>query len=201
MNNSLNQGIQCTPLTSSPNVGFQNIPQYMSYLPPMMTTPIPPSPILPAIESYFKQLCHRMARVETKLNTLDKIEDRLEKMDIKHNRLDNEILQCIDRISKLEESAQFLSDIKDEHITLKKRIDYISNGIDSTKTDTIFVRDKLIDMQTENIKQNLLFFELKEKSEHVETNDEKKVGATGTEGKKSCIDTVLNIECCRVSNR
>lgn len=105
MNNSLNQG-SYTQMTSTP-MGFQSMPQYMSYPPPMMTTPMPPSPIPPAIENYFKELCHRMTRVEKKLSTLDKIEERLEKMDTKHNKLDNEIIQCKDRISKLEESANF----------------------------------------------------------------------------------------------
>ncbi|CAG2225332.1 unnamed protein product [Mytilus edulis] len=186
-------------MTSTP-MGFQSMPQYMSYPPPMMTTPMPPSPTPPAIENYFKELCHRMTRVEKKLSTLDKIEERLEKMDTKHNKLDNEMIQCKDRISKLEESAQFLSDIKDEHIALKKRVDCINNGIETTKTDTIFVRDKLIDIETDNLKQNLLFFALEEKYDNVETNDENKGGATGTVDKKSdavqvsenCIDTVLN---------
>ncbi|CAG2247868.1 unnamed protein product [Mytilus edulis] len=68
------------------------------------------------------------------------------------------------------------------------------------KTDTIFVRDKLIDIETDNLKQNLLFFAMEEKYDNVETNDENKGGATGTVDKKSdavqvsenCTDTVLN---------
>ncbi|VDI21927.1 Hypothetical predicted protein [Mytilus galloprovincialis] len=89
MNNSLNQGTQYIRMTSTLTIGFQSMPQYMSYPPPMMTTPMPPSPIPPAIESYFKELCHRMTRVEKKLSTLDKMEDRLEKMDTKHSKPDN----------------------------------------------------------------------------------------------------------------
>ncbi|VDI00687.1 Hypothetical predicted protein [Mytilus galloprovincialis] len=92
-------------------------------------------------------------------------------MDTKHNKLDNKMIQCKDRISKLEESAQLLSDMKDEHIALKKRVDCINNGIETTKTDTIFVRDKLIDIETDNLKQNLLFFALEEKYDNVETNN------------------------------
>ena len=200
MNSSINQGIQYTSMTSSPNAVFQNVPQYMSYPPPMMSTPLPPPPISPAIESYFKELCHRMARVETKLNTLDKIEDRLDKMDTKHKKLDNEMIQCKERLNKLEESAQFLSDIKDEHTALKKKVDQLGSGIESTKSDNKMVRDKLIDIETDNLKQNLLFFALEEKFEHVEINDQNKGGATDTENKNSepvkenenCVDSVLN---------
>ncbi|VDI43649.1 Hypothetical predicted protein [Mytilus galloprovincialis] len=159
MNNSLNQGPQYTQMTSTP-MDFK-VAQYMSYPPPMITTPMPPSPKPPALDSYFKELCHRMARVKTKVSTLDKIEERLKKMDTKHNKLDNEMIQCKDRISKLEESAQVLSDIKDEHLALKKRVDCINNGIETTKTDTICV--SLIDIETDNLKQNLLFFALEEK--------------------------------------
>ena len=39
------------------------------------------------------------------------------------NRVDGELANCNDRIDHLKRNAQFLSDIKDEHVALKKKLD------------------------------------------------------------------------------
>ena len=87
------------------------------------------------IEALLKEMCMRMERVETKLSSLDKIEARLDKIDSMFNRVDGELAICKDRIDHLKRNAQFLSDIKDEHVALKKKLDTLTTGVESTQTD------------------------------------------------------------------
>lgn len=51
------------------------------------------------------------------------------------NRVDGELANCNDRIDHLKRNAQFLSDIKDEHAALKKMLDTLTTGVESTLTD------------------------------------------------------------------
>jgi hypothetical protein len=60
-----------------------------------------------------------MANVETKLSVLDQIGSRLDKMEKNYGKVDTDMLDCKNRISNLEKSAQFLSNIHDEHKALK----------------------------------------------------------------------------------
>ncbi|CAG2255827.1 unnamed protein product [Mytilus edulis] len=113
--------------------------------------------------------------------------------------MDSEISNCKDRIGYLEQSVQFLSDVKDEHTALKTKVDYLSNGIESTKTDNKIVRDKIESIESQSLQQNLLFFAIEEKFEKVVVHDEEKGGATGQKGKtvqpidnEICVETILD---------
>jgi hypothetical protein len=73
--------------------------------------PLPP--VSPGIESLLKEMCNRLAGVESKLTKLDSIEERINSQ-FKH--FDSELVSCKDRIGVLEHSAQFLSNIHDEQV-------------------------------------------------------------------------------------
>ena len=82
--------------------------------------PPPPPPVSPGIKSLLKEMCNRLAGVESKLIKLDSIEERINS---KFKHFDSELVSCKDRISVLEHSAQFLSNINDEHKSLKLRLE------------------------------------------------------------------------------
>jgi hypothetical protein len=62
----------------------------------------------------------------------------------------------------LEHSSQFLSNIHDEHKSLKLRLETVAKNIETTKTVNKDVKDRLIDVETQSLRQNLLFFAIDE---------------------------------------
>lgn len=114
-----------------------------------------------------------MANIERQLSVLDQICSRLDKMEKNYGKVDTDMLDCKNRISNLEKSAQFLSNIHDEHKALKYKVDSINSGIETNKSDNKVVRDRLIDIEAQNLRHNLLFFALDEQPEG---------GATGSTG-------------------
>jgi septal ring factor EnvC (AmiA/AmiB activator) len=114
-----------------------------------------------------------MANIERKLSVLDQICSRLDKMEKNYGKVDTNMLDCKNRISNLEKSAQFLSNIHDEHKALKYKVDSINSGIETNQSDNKVVRDRLNDIEAQNLRHNLLFFALDEQLEG---------GATGSTG-------------------
>lgn len=97
-------GMQYTgPMTSSP-IGYQP-QQFQSYQPP--PPPMHPPPTSPGIETWLKELCQRMANVESKLSALDQIGSRLDKMEKNYGKVDTDILDCKNRIGHLEKVRNF----------------------------------------------------------------------------------------------
>jgi uncharacterized protein (DUF342 family) len=88
-----------------------------------------------------KEMCNILAGVESKLTKLDSIEERINS---KFKHFDSELVSCKDRISVLEHSAQFLSNIHDEHKSLKIRLETVAKNIETTKTVNKDVKDRLI---------------------------------------------------------
>ena len=138
----------CSPLSSTPNMAYQQ------QFPPLY----PVHPLLaqtsPGFESSLKEICQKITNVELKLSKLDKIEERLNIMDKKFKSIDGEVLSCKQRLDTLEQSAQFLSDVRDEHQAIKKRLDKITSGIESAKN----FGEKLLDIETQSLENNMLFF-------------------------------------------
>ena len=60
-------------------------------------------------------------------------------MDSKLHKLDGEISSCKDIICHIEQSAQFLSDIYDEHKQLKVKMDSIANIIESERSENKYM--------------------------------------------------------------
>jgi peptidoglycan hydrolase CwlO-like protein len=58
----------------------------------------------------------------------------------------------------LEHSAHFLSNIHDEHKSLKLRLETVAKNIETTKTVNKDATDRLIDLETQSLRKNLLFF-------------------------------------------
>ena len=140
----------------------------------------------PGIDSVLTEICQKLSKLEIKLTKLDKIEERLDIMDKKFNTVDTEINSCKQRLNTLEHSAQFLSNVHDEHTTLKLKVDKIISGIESTKTESKNFNDKLFDIEVQSLEKNLLFFTIDEHTV-VENNSENQGGATGvTENQGGC---------------
>ena len=132
----------------------------------------------PGIYSVLKEICQKLSNVENKLIKLDKIEVRLESMDKKFKTVDTEINSCKQRLNTLEHSAQFLSNVHDEHKALKLKLDKITSGTESTKTESKNFNDKLLDIEVQSLEENLLFFAINEHTV-VGNNPENQGGATG----------------------
>lgn len=118
MNQSVNHGFsQYTPLQSStPSVSYpgqplQPLQQYHNSL--AIPPPFPPQALMTGIEPILKELCQKMSNIENQFTKLDNIETRLNSMESKFNAYDSNILSCKSRIDKLEQSAQFLSNVYD----------------------------------------------------------------------------------------
>ena len=208
MSQMINPSFQYTSTPAHPSMPvsyqpFQPIPQYQQ--PP---TPPPCNPISPGIERLLLKMNNRLKGLETKLSKLDIIEKRMNNMDTKFKTVDLELTSCKDRISALEQSAQFLSNIHDEHKTLKTRLDTLTKTIEATKTDSKGVKERLVDVEKESLKKNLLFFAIKENpvTTEMETNENEVDAAAGGDvvsktnqenavDKKSenCVDLVLDL--------
>lgn len=180
MNHSINTGFQyTTPMQSSTPVSYQQYQQYQPY-PQPPTPPPPPPPVSPGIESLLKEMCNRLAGVESKLTKLDSIEERINSQ-FKH--FDSELVSCKDRISVLEHSAQFLSNIHDEHKSLKVRLETVAKNIETTKTVNKDVKDRLIDVETQSLRQNLLFFAIDEQPDNTDMETNRPEDDMGCDGK------------------
>ena len=144
-------------MTSTPNMAYQQ-----NYSPVYPTHPLPPypqpSPMSPGIDSVLKEICQKLSNVETKLTKLDKIEERLEIMDKKFKIVDTEINSCKQRLNTLEYSAQFLSNVLDDHKALKLKLDQITNGIESTKTESKNFNGKLLDIEVQSLEKKICCF-------------------------------------------
>lgn len=60
-----------------------------------------------------------------------------------------------------------MSNIHDEHKALKLKVDSINSGIETNKSDNKVVRDRLIDIEAQNLRQNLLFIALHDQPEEI----------------------------------
>ena len=114
-----------------------------------------------------KEICQKLSNVETKLTKLDKIEERLESMDKKFKTVDTEINSCNQRLNT-----------PDDHKALKLKLDKITSGIESTKTESKNFSNNLLDIEVQSLENNLLFFAIDEHTV-VENNPENQGGATG----------------------
>jgi archaellum component FlaC len=105
-----------------------------------------------------KDVCGKFSIIEQKWDKLDSIEDRLNKFDPKFGTVVSEIKFCKERIHVLDDSAQFLSDIKDEHNSIKIKLEAISQSVAASKNVTNYVKDRLVDFEKQNLSNSLLFF-------------------------------------------
>ena len=105
------------------------------------------------------------------MTKLDKIEERLESIDKKFRTVDTEMNSCNQRLNTLEHSAQFLSNVHDDHKALKLKLDKITSGIESTKTESKNFNNNLLDIEVQSLENNLLFFAIDEHTV-VENNPE-----------------------------
>ena len=177
----------------------------VTYLP----TPPPLPPVSPGFESLLHEINKRLIGVETKLTKLDSIEERMSIFDTKFKTVDVEVASCKERIGALEQSAQFLSNVHDEHKVLKSRLEKLTKNIEITISVNNDVKDRLAGIEIQSLRHNLLFFAIDEKSLNtdMETNRNKVDEATGsvtgiTENRhlghqtnkdnENCIDTILD---------
>ena len=79
-------------------------------------------------------------------------------MDKKFKTVDTEINSCKQRLNTLEHSAQFLSNMHDDHKTLKLKLDKITSGIESTKTESKNFNDKLLDIEIQSLLKQICCF-------------------------------------------
>ena len=206
--NTMNQGYnQYTPIQSStPNMAYPFTPvqQFQQYPHPFTSPPPPPTPQQLQntcdIELMLKTLCCKVDNIEIKLNKLDSIEHRLNNFEQKFSNVDTEIITCKERISVLEHSAEFMSDIKDEHKSIKAKIQTLTKSFEVSKTTSNSVKERLAGVEAQNLSNNLLFFAIEEKIVNVEMETN---GAQGNvdegnygEGKKNiqenCLDIILD---------
>jgi archaellum component FlaC len=78
-----------------------------------------------------KDVCGKLSIIEQTLGKIDSIEDRLNKFDQKFGTVDSEIKSCQERIHVLEHGVQFLSDNKDEHNSIKIKLEAISESVEA----------------------------------------------------------------------
>lgn len=194
MNQSVNQGFsQYTPVQSStPSVSYPGQPlQPLQQYHNSFASPPPPPQCPSPIELILKDLCGKFSIIEQKLGKLDSIEDRLNKFDQKFGTVDSEIKSCKERIHVLEHSAQFLSDIKDEHNSIKIKLEAISQSVEASKNVNNNVKDRLVDVEKQNLSNNLLFFAIEETSGGEVVMDTETNGAQGgTNDKENCVEVI-----------
>ena len=117
---------------------FTPVQQFQQYPHPFTSPPPPPTPQQLQntcdIELMLKTLCCKVDNIEIKLNKLDSIEHRLNNFEQKFSNVDTEIITCKERISVLEHSAACMSDIKDEHKSIKAKIQTLTKSFKVSKT-------------------------------------------------------------------
>ena len=57
-----------------------------------------------------------------------------------------------------------MSDIKDEHNSIKIKLETISQSVEASKNVNNNVKDRLVDVEKQNLSNNLLFFAIEETS-------------------------------------
>lgn len=187
---------QYTPLQSTPNGGYQHYPPPPP-MPASFSAQLPFQTPGPSVETLLKELCNKMDSVETKLTKLDSIETRIDKLDSKFSRVEQDIKSCNDRINTLEHSAQFLSNAHDEQKALKNRIDKLSASFEKSKNVNNNVKERLNEVESQNLRNNLLFFAIKEQQQPADGNNaEMNVDQTEkqetTNKTENCIDIILD---------
>ncbi|VDI43777.1 Hypothetical predicted protein [Mytilus galloprovincialis] len=125
---------------------------------------------------------------------------RLNNFEQKFSNVDTEIITCKERISVLEHSAEFMSDIKDEHKSIKAKIQTLTKSFEVSKTTSNSVKERLAGVEAQNLSNNLLFFAIEEKIVNVEmeTNgaqgnvDEGNIGEGKKNIQENCLDIILD---------
>ncbi|CAG2190717.1 unnamed protein product [Mytilus edulis] len=161
----MNNSFQYTPLTSTPGMTYQQ--NYSPVYPPPSVPPFMTYPMSPGIENTLRELCQKVTCIDLKMTKLDKIEERLELIDNRFKSVDTDMSSCKQRLNHLEQNGQFLSDVHDEQAALKKKLDTMTSTIEKTKNFS----SKLLDIETQNLEKNLLFFSFDEEPVKINTND------------------------------
>ena len=103
----------------------------------------------------------------------------------------SEINYYEERIHVLEDSAQFLSDIKDEHNSIKIKLEAISQSVVASKNVNNYVKDRLVDVEKQNLSNSLLFFAIEETSGGEMVRDTTtNVAQDGTNDKQNCVEVI-----------
>ncbi|KAJ8307056.1 hypothetical protein KUTeg_015140 [Tegillarca granosa] len=150
---------------------------------------LPPPQSYGVIEQSLKELCVRFqrmeqvnSRMEVKLNKLDVIESKLtlmetsvkklnEKVSFLENKMvgvNQDITLLKTKVSNLDSTAEILKSCKEKVFDLEKSIDYISKecdnmtGISDKLREMDSLKQRVIDAESRSMRQNLLFFGIRE---------------------------------------
>ncbi|KAJ8321696.1 hypothetical protein KUTeg_000167 [Tegillarca granosa] len=150
---------------------------------------LPPPQSYGVIEQSLKELCVRFqrmeqvnSRMEVKLNKLDVIESKLslmetsvknlnEKVSFLENKMvgvNQDITLLKTKVSNLDSTAEILKSCKEKVFHLEKSIDYISKecdnmtGISDKLREMDSLKQRVIDAESRSMRQNLLFFGIRE---------------------------------------
>jgi hypothetical protein len=82
-----------------------------------------------------------------------------------------------------------LSDIKDEHNSIKIKLEAISQRVAASKNVNNYVKDRLVDVEKQNLSNSLLFSAIEETSGGEMVRDTETNGAQGgTNDKENCVE-------------
>jgi hypothetical protein len=84
-----------------------------------------------------------------------------------------------------------LSDIKDEHNSIKIKLEAISQRVAASKNVNNYVKDRLVDVEKQNLSNSLLFSAIEETSGGEVVRDTETNGAQGgTNDKENCVEVI-----------
>ena len=84
-----------------------------------------------------------------------------------------------------------MSDIKDEHNSIKIKLEAISQRVAASKNVNNYVKDRLVDVEKQNLSNSLLFSAIEETSGGEMVRDTETNGAQGgTNDKENCVEVI-----------
>lgn len=137
--------------------------------------PGPMSPSGPLSHDILSKILERLDVMDTKLGQLSAIQSSLTKVTVEVSTVNTKVLSMEKQLSDLETSRNFDSKTLDSIRNKQKELDTMLKKMEKIEEEQ---KEKLLDLQSREMRDNLLFYGIKEEKDETD---------------KDCVDKVLNI--------
>lgn len=164
------------------NNGMPGMVNGITVSPPMFSPQSQPLQPLPEGGDILNKILSRLECIDTKLVRLDTIETSVSKISTKVNSMDQKVVALESKMSAIEESRTFdsqtMNELNNRQSAMQKDMKSIQKAQASLVENENRLKEQLIDLKCREMRDNLLFYNVKEVRD--ETDD-------------ACVDKVLGI--------
>ena len=164
------------------NNGMPGMVNGITVSPPIYSPHSQPLQPLPEGGDILNKILSRLDCIDTKLVRLDTIETSVSKISTKVNSMDQKVVSLESKMTAIEDSRTFdsqtMTELNNKHSAMQKDMAYIKKAQASLVENENKLKEQLIDLKCREMRDNLLFYNVKE--ERDETDD-------------ACVNKVLGI--------